>query len=235
MAKTAERIVSRARALVGQSRNQVGCAGAHAWCAHFISNVLRYIGIDDMYDLSCTSMQAKMAKSPKWSEPEDNPKPGDILFFDWDHIIEERPLDHVGVVEKFDASTGTITYINGNGSSSYYVTRQTININNSTISYWMRYVGDDVETPEKPIESTVIDKKAIKYCTVELEVLSKGCESPSVETLQNLLVDLGYDIEVDGNFWTETEAAVKKFQDVSKLTVDGVVGAKTWKALIEAE
>jgi len=234
MAKTAERIVARAQALVGQSRNQVGCAGTHAWCAHFVSNVLRYIGIDDMYDLSCTSMQCKMAKSPKWSEPDDNPKPGDILFFDWDHIIEERPLDHVGIVVSFDAKDGTITYVNGNGSSSYYVTRQTINVNNTTISYWMRFV-EEVAEPAKHIESTVTDKKDIKTCTVELEVLSKGCESPSVETLQNLLVDLGYTLDVDGNFWTETENTVKKFQDDSKLAVDGVVGAKTWKALIEAE
>ena len=234
MAKTAERIVARANQIVGMSRNQLGLAGSFAWCAGTVSEVLKYVGINDMYDLSCTYMQAKMARSPKWDEPDDNPKPGDILFFDWDHIIEERPLDHVGIVVAFNAKDGTITYVNGNGNSSFYVTKQTINVNNSSISYWMRYIGDETTEVKEP-EIKELPKTERKYCTVELEVLSKGYVSPSVETMQNLLADLGYKLEADGQFGSETEAAVKKFQDRSRLTVDGIVGAKTWKALIEAE
>ena len=231
MAKTVERIVTRANQIVGMSRNQLGLAGDFAWCAGTVSEVLKYVGIKNMYDLSCTYMQAKMQKSNEWSEPDDNPKPGDIIFFDWDHVIEERPLDHVGIIVGFDSKSGTITYVNGNGSSSYYVTRQTININNSTIAYWMRYIGDETKEPVEP----ETPKTARKYCTLELEILSKGYVSPSVETMQNLLIDLGYNIVADGQFGSKTEEAVKLFQDRKKLVVDGVVGAKTWKALIEAE
>ena len=37
----------------------------------------------------------------------------------------------------------------------------------------------------------------------------------------------------DGDFGSGTLAAVKKFQKEKGLTVDGIVGAKTWKALLQ--
>jgi hypothetical protein len=231
MSKAAE-IVARANACLGLTRIQLGILGYHAWCAHFVSEVLRYVGID-MYDLSCTRMQAKMDDSKDWDEPDDlHPIPGDILFFDWDHKPEELPLDHVGIVTGY--SNGTITYVNGNGNSSFYVTRQTISIHNSCIAYWMRYVGRTA-VPSESVQKEIETPKPSKVmCTVELEQLSRGCESASVETLQNLLRDVQYDLEVDGRFGEETEKYAKEFQKDNDLTADGIVGAKTWKALIEA-
>lgn len=225
-------IVKRAQELIGKNRDQVGCSGTHAWCAHFVSNVLRYVGIGDMYDLSCTMLQKKMSQSSEWSEPDTDPKAGDILFFDWDRINEPLPLDHVGIITSYNPNTKVITYVNGNGSSSVYVTKQTISINNASIAYWMRFIGDAENT--EPEYATAPPKPAVTYCTVKLEQLSLGCESPSVETLQNLLKDCGYSLIADGNFGKETETAVLAFQKAHNLTADAIVGAKTWKALIEA-
>ena len=223
-------IVTRAKELLGQNRNQVGCAGTHAWCAHFVSNVLRYVGIGNMYDLSCTMLQSKMSKSDEWDEPDSDPIPGDIIFFDWDRINEPLPLDHVGIVINYSASSKTITYINGNGNSSVYVTKQTISLNNASVAYWMRFVGDiEATEPEYAAEAP---KPAVTYCTVKLEQLSLGCESPSVETMQNLLKDCGYNLIADGTFGKETEEAMVAFQKANKLTADAIVGANTWKALI---
>ena len=228
-------IVNRANAIVGMSRNQLGMSGEYAWCAHTVSNVLRHVGITDMYDLSCNSMKAKMSKDHKWSEPDDAPIPGDVIFFDWDRERDPeyytRPLDHVGIVTKY--SNGTITYVNGNGSSAYYVTKQDIHIDNPSVSYWMRWVGDNAADKVEVPAVEVAHKKKI-FCTVELEQLDKGCESPSVETAQNLLIDLGYKIEADGIFGSETDKIVRQFQKDYKLDSDGVIGSKTWKALIEA-
>lgn len=230
MSKAAE-IVARANACLGLTRIQLGILGYHAWCAHFVSEVLRYVGID-MYDLSCTRMQAKMDDSKDWDEPDDlHPIPGDILFFDWDHKPEELPLDHVGIVTGY--SNGTITYVNGNGNDSNRVTRQTMSIKNTSIEYWMRYAGDEKVEPI-PDPDPIPTPKTIKKCTVELEELSYGCKSPSVETMQNLLADVGIELDVDGNFGPDTERALKEFQKRYKLTVDGICGPKTWKALIEA-
>lgn len=227
-------IVNRANAIVGMNRDQLQMSGEYAWCAHTVSNVLRYVGITDMYDLSCNSMKAKMSKDHKWSEPDDAPIPGDVIFFDWDRERDPeyytRPLDHVGIVTGYN--NGNITYVNGNGSSAYYVTKQNIHIDNPSVSYWMRWVGDNNEDVDIP--KTEVIPKQKTFCTVELEQLDKGCESASVETLQNLLIDLGYNVEADGKFGNETDRIVKQFQKDYKLESDGIVGANTWKALIEA-
>ena len=183
----ARQIVDRANATVGMSRYDLGMPGDYAWCAHYVSEVLRYVGVKNMYDTSCTRLQAKMDASVEWSEPDDL-LPGDILFFDWDKIIEPLPLDHVAIVVDYDASSGKITYVNGNGSSSLLVTKQTMNINSKYIQYWMRYVGDQSVKPIPKPDPIPTPEKVM--CRVELEQLSFGCKSPSVETMQNLLADV---------------------------------------------
>jgi hypothetical protein len=74
-----------------------------------------------------------------------------------------------------------------------------------------------------------------KMCTVILEQLYKGCESASVQTLQNLLDDVGYNLVADGKFGSKTESAVIDFQKKNGLDADGIVGSLTWQSLIEAE
>ncbi len=57
-------------------------------------------------------------------------------------------------------------------------------------------------------------------------------KSDTVVLLQSLLIKEGYDISADGAFGPMTEAAVKDFQQKSKLVVDGIVGQKTWRTLL---
>lgn len=53
--------------------------------------------------------------------------------------------------------------------------------------------------------------------------------------LQARLNDLGYSVPNNGFFDEATEEAVRQFQeDDGDLTVDGLVGPKTWAALLEA-
>lgn len=230
MSKAVE-IVNRANATVGMNRNQLGMPGTYAWCANYVSEVLRYVGIT-MYDLSCTRMQRKMKASAEWDEPDDDhPIAGDILFFDWDHKQEELPLDHVGIVTNY--ANGTITYVNGNGNDSFRVTRQKMSINNPSIEYWMRFIGDEKDNATPKEDATPTPAKT-ETCMVELEVVTFGRKSPSTETMQNLLVDVGYVLEVDGIYGSQTKEALEDFQRSNNLVVDGICGAKTWKALIEA-
>ncbi len=63
-------------------------------------------------------------------------------------------------------------------------------------------------------------------------VLKRGSSGSLVRTLQTKLKKWGYySGTVDGIFGANTERAVRYFQRVNKLTVDGKVGAKTAKAL----
>jgi len=72
-------------------------------------------------------------------------------------------------------------------------------------------------------------------CTPTLPLLQRGSRGASVKALQTLLKLHGYKLPkygVDGDFGGETVDAVKKLQAAKGLEVDGVVGAKTWKALV---
>lgn len=57
--------------------------------------------------------------------------------------------------------------------------------------------------------------------------MRKGDKGEEVRTLQRLL-----GVTVSGDFSAKTEAAVKSFQNGNSLTADGIVGAKTWAALM---
>lgn len=64
--------------------------------------------------------------------------------------------------------------------------------------------------------------------------LINGSKGDSVKELQEKLARLGYSVGntgVDGIFGSATLAAVKAFQEDSRITVDGKVGDKTWAAL----
>lgn len=65
--------------------------------------------------------------------------------------------------------------------------------------------------------------------------LKKGDKGADVANLQRLLMQAGYSLPkygADGDFGNECLSAVKAFQKDNKLTVDGIVGAKTWAALL---
>lgn len=64
-----------------------------------------------------------------------------------------------------------------------------------------------------------------------MTTLKHGMRGEAVVELQQALVDQGYELDVDGVFGDETDAAVREFQTDSELDVDGVAGPETWAAL----
>ena len=61
--------------------------------------------------------------------------------------------------------------------------------------------------------------------------LKYGKTGNRVSILQRALMALGFDVSVDGTFASDTHAAVKKFQLIVGLTVDGKAGKKTLQKL----
>jgi peptidoglycan hydrolase-like protein with peptidoglycan-binding domain len=86
-----------------------------------------------------------------------------------------------------------------------------------------------------PAEKSPV-KIAQRVATEQVE-LPASCKRASrgeaVTQLQQRLNDRGFDCgKVDGSFGARTDAAVRAFQEQHGLKVDGIVGAKTWAALL---
>ncbi|MDI6843494.1 MAG: peptidoglycan-binding protein [Anaerosomatales bacterium] len=67
--------------------------------------------------------------------------------------------------------------------------------------------------------------------------IERGARGPAVEDVQKRLAKLGYDLGpsgVDGVFLGATLEALRAFQREHGLVDDGVVGPKTWAALVDA-
>lgn len=68
---------------------------------------------------------------------------------------------------------------------------------------------------------------------VSMPVLKAGTHGPHVSSLQSLLNHkAGQGLVADGDFGPATTKAVKNFQRFFKLGDDGIVGTKTWEALL---
>lgn len=97
----------------------------------------------------------------------------------------------------------------------------------------LRYMGDGNDEPEKEPEK----QPEVNYgtCTVTLPILKQGMTGYVVAGVQALLIQRGFKCGwwgADGDFGSATTEAVKSFQQKNKLTVDGIVGAKTWAVLL---
>ena len=93
------------------------------------------------------------------------------------------------------------------------------------------YYGDVEIVPNAPIRGNVSSYPG--------RPLRRGTTGPGVVTIQTELNRISQSYPaipkiptVDGIFGARTEAAVRKFQEVFNLDVDGVVGRATWYALV---
>lgn len=67
--------------------------------------------------------------------------------------------------------------------------------------------------------------------TAQRPVLRNGSRGEYVRELQQLLSAAGFACKIDGVFGAETRSAVRTYQAVAGLSVDGIVGPKTWAEL----
>lgn len=144
------------------------------------------------------------------------PHPGDQVFF-----VVAGGIGHTGIVEQIgDSWVQTIE-----GNSKNMVARHVYNLNDSYIAgYGMPNwaLAASVEAPpDQPVE-----RPMLKF----------GSRGTDVKFLQSMLLQLGEKLPkygADGDFGSETEAALKSFQKKNKLEVDGIVGPKTWAKIDE--
>jgi peptidoglycan hydrolase-like protein with peptidoglycan-binding domain len=63
-------------------------------------------------------------------------------------------------------------------------------------------------------------------------LVRQGDRDHPVRTLQDLLRERGHTVTVDGVFGPLTDRAVRDFQQAAGVGVDGIVGPRTWAALV---
>lgn len=129
------------------------------------------------------------------------------LVFRWDE--DKHAMGHVGI---YQGDHNTVIHAKGH---DYGVVRQ--NIIETNFTHWGIPMG--LYTEVTPLDHPT---------------LRKGDSGEAVTYLQTLLCDVGETLTADGKFGSKTEQAVKDFQRAYGLTVDGVVGPKTWDALEKA-
>lgn len=92
-------------------------------------------------------------------------------------------------------------------------------VSSSLTSSWDKFGRLKVFANEVPEQKFVLTR-----------LLKKGCKGDDVKAVQNLLIKKGYALPkygADGDFGTETDRAVRRFQIDKNLKCDGIVGKDT--------
>ncbi len=205
-----------------------------AWCATFVSAVSIEAGVTSIMpvECGCNYMIALYKKIGRWQENDAyTPKPGDVIFYDWDDGKDFAVTDnsgspeHVGIV--VSVSGGVVAVVEGNKGGAVGV--RYVKVNGRYIRGFGLPDYAKLATPEaKPAP-----KPKCPYPEPK-ELIKIGSRGNGVKWVQWHLNQAGEKLKVDGSFGALTKAAVLRFQRTKKLTPDGVVGAKTRAALRKA-
>lgn len=158
------------------------------------------------------------------------PAVGDQVYF-----LVDGGINHTGIV--VNVGIGAITAVEGNSSDS--VARRTYPTGSPKIAGYGRPNWKLVENyepgeiagspPAKPETPEPV------FCTLELPELENGAIGDCVKAAQALLAGWGYTCGwygADGEFGPATQQACINFQFARKLNPDGIIGPKTWAALL---
>ena len=194
----------------------------YAWCAYFISWCARQAGIP-------TSIISNASSACAGSDDGDfhnltyhsrgsyTPQVGDLIFFDWDS--EPGPWDHVEIVTA--VSSSSVTTLGGNTGKNN-VKERTWSLSYSEIQGYgvPNYSGSSGGGGGS---SDATDPN--NYPTPPTGTyLNVGDSGNYVKWLQACLCQLGYTVDVDGQFGNGTASALSSFQSAQGLTVDGGFG-----------
>lgn len=172
-----------------------------------LAGVLQKLGFTDVKASCNLSTGAGMAR-------------GDILMYH-----KSGNIGHVAVY----AGNGKIVHARGKSYGSPAPGDQGTEIavtayNNPGWQYVFRYSGSAPVT--------------VPTYSFKVKQVRTGSTGPDVKLMQRLLFSLGYNgkngkpLVLDGEFGTNSEVALKKFQDEASLEVDGICGQASWRRLL---
>lgn len=209
------------------------------WCAAFVSAAAAVCGLTDIVfpECSCPLMARRYREAGRWEEVDFAvPRPGDVIFYDWDG---DRVADHVGLV--VDTEADWLSVVEGNRSDA--VGKRRVHRDSP---YILGYGQPDfaaraeaaAPAPERPRPAAAEAPAPAPAGPVSLRlpVLGPGSRGEAVRAAQLLLIGRGCrcgGYGADGDFGPATRQAVYNFQaQAGTLSVDGIIGRNTWSALL---
>lgn len=162
----------------------------------------------------------------------DSPEPGDQIFF---YSKDKSSISHTGLVYKVDNSKVYTVEGNTSGASGVIsngggVCKKSYSLTYNRLAGFGRpEYGDAPVAESKPPETS--EPESVVYDMKTLRLNSNGVQVKVLQWLLNHTTDYTCGV-IDGHFGTKTLAAVRSFQKANGLTVDGIVGKKTWEKLL---
>ena len=205
------------------------------WCGSFVMWCAHQAGVKIPNTVSTMAGAASSKKLGTWIDAAvATPEPGDIVYFDF--MAGGAPIEHVGIVVK-DNKDGTVTTIEGNtagdkkksgsqanGGEAVIKIRAFKKNNKKKIPVFIvgfgrpNYVGNDVDAVPAPVQKPTFPGQ-----------VKPGDKGEAVKLIQHALT-----LVEDGDYGPATKKAVIAFQDNhANLDSNGVVGPKTWAALMD--
>ncbi|SDW47215.1 Peptidoglycan-binding (PGRP) domain of peptidoglycan hydrolases-containing protein [Lachnospiraceae bacterium KHCPX20] len=210
-----------------------------SWCAMFVSMVaVECFGVAKAKQLLGGNLFAYTpAGATMLGAKARKPIVGDLVFF---YSIKMGRISHVGIVT--DVGKNYFYTIEGNTSGDPGVIRNGGAVNQKR--YPLNYSAARFGTPKwdkLTSKTNIVDKVKAKVTAKSAAAknpyaspsttLKVGSRGQSVKWLQWELNQWKADLRVDGDFGSNTDSWVRKFQTTYKLKVNGIVDSKTISAL----
>lgn len=216
-----KRVINTARQHMERKYNYTHYINGN-WCMANVNKVLQESGSSLDFGASCTRARDIAIKNRLWYVDHNTASVGDILFYDWDLSGD---CDHVGIISAIDGRF--IHVIEGNIHNDNYKLSE---IGIRTIEKNYNKIAGFIRTANIPLRGATSN-----LCTPKCIELEKGCSGILVKTLQTFLILQNFtcgSCGADGDFGNDTEKAVRSYQYMNKLDVDGVVGCNTWTSIL---
>lgn len=96
-------ILETALSFKDKNRNELNLHQSLDWCAETVKEIINQSAIPEgakgVGTISCNETISRMRNNPYWYEPMDDMKPGDVIFYNWQHDYDRTGnIDHVGVI-----------------------------------------------------------------------------------------------------------------------------------------
>lgn len=184
---------------------------AYPWCCVFVWWLLSTSGVKVPKTASCMNLGNYFKKENRFFMKD--PRPGDVVFFKFN--TNDRWTNHVGIVT--DVMDHYIYTIEGNTS---------INSDDNGGAVMKRKRCSNIVGYGRPVYS------AEKESSAEIRpVLKRGDNGAYVKAWQTYLATCGISCGksgADGIFGRDTEAAVRKYQSMKGLPINGIIDEDDW-------